>query len=359
LEKTIKKQRIGGLKVVEEGACVASSFPGGETRLGADICAPLAQQKINLTFLTHLAGGQGRHSSTVFCTEFEAGAGSHTLIEACQGNLGRCRFYDETCIVSLYPHDQNPEITGHFLHSLARARVMVRGLASSPSAISGVISLGDKKRAIEQLFKEFHFPTYDSPGEFYAAQLPPKELVRAVVAAYQEKIIKIYCLVKEMDIDLWEVSVPSSRALEELGGALMDMGERSFRLPFLVALPALDKPELRVAFGVRAEVPAPKRAEEIQQLLSSHLPGLSARLITPAAVIFVHGPHFGDRYGIAQTLAEALERAAVTLLGLSCAVSSISVMIKQQELNAALRVLEQTFEVPDCQPVQRRDGDKQ
>jgi aspartokinase len=359
LEKTFKKQKIGGLKVVEEGACVASSFPGAETRLGSDICAPLAHQKINLTFLTHLAGGQGRDSSTVFCTELEAGAGSHTLIEACQGGRGRCRFYDETCIVSLYPHDKHPEITGHFLHSLARARVMVHGLASSPSAISGVISLGDKKRAIEQLFKEFHFPTYDSPAEFYAAQLPPKELVRAVVAAYQEKVIKIYCLVKEMDIDLWEISIPSSRALEELGGALVDMGERGIRLPFLVALPALEKNELRVAFGVRAETPAPERAEEIREILSSHLPGLSARLITPAAVIFIHGPHFGDRYGIGHTLTEALKRAPVTLLGLSCAVSSISVMIKQQELNAAVRVMEQTFEVPHCQPVHRRGGDKQ
>jgi aspartokinase len=359
LEKTIKKQRIGGLKVVEEGACVASSLPGAETRLGADICAPLAQQKINLTFLTHIAGGQGRDSSTVFCTELEAGAGSHTLIEVCQGGRGLCRFFPETCIVSLYPHDQRIKITGHFLHSLAQARVMVHGLASSPSAISVVISLGGKKRAIQQLFKEFHFPSYNSPAEFYAAQLPPQELVRAVVATYQEKVIKIYCLVQEVDIDLWELSIPSPGALDEFGGALVDMEERGFRLPFLVALPALDNKELRVSFGVRAQAPAAERAEEIQHLLSSHLPSVPARFTTPVAAIFVHGPHFGDRYGISHTLVEALERARVTLLGLSCTVSSISVIIKQQELSAAVQVLEHTFEVPHCQPVQSRNGKDQ
>jgi aspartokinase len=359
LEKTIKKQKIGGLKVVEEGACVASSFPGGQTRLGADICAPLAQHKINLTFLTHIAGGQGRDSSTVLCTELEDGAGSHTLVEASQGGRGLCRFYGETCIVSLYPHDQHPEITGQVLRSLARARVRVHGLASSPSAISGVVSLGDKNRAVQQLFKEFHFPTYDSPADFYAAQLPPQELVRAVVAQYQEKVIKIYCLVQEVDIDLWELSIPSPLALGELGGALVDMGERGFRLPFLVALPALERNELRVSFGVRAEAPAAQRSAEIEQLLGAHLPGLPALLASPVAAIFVHGPHFGDRYGIGQTLVEALERAQVTLLGLSCTVSSISVIITQQELNAAVQVLEHTFEVPRCQPVQCRNGEKQ
>lgn len=335
---------------------MASSSPGAETRLGRDICAPLAQEKINLTFLTHIAGTQGRDSSTVFCTEIEAGAGSHTLIEAGQGGRGLCRFFGNTCIISLYPHDKHPEITGHFLHSLAQAKVLVHGLGSSPSAISGVISLGGKKRAIERLFQEFHFPSYASPAEFYAAQLPPQELVRAVVAQYQEKVIKIYCLVRESDIDLWEVSIPSPLALGELGEALVDMGDRGLRLPFLVALPALAKKELRVSFGVRAQTPAAKRAEEIEHLLSSHLPGLAARLTTPVAAIFVHGPHFGDRYGISHTLTEALERARVNLLGLSCTVSSISVIIKEQELNAAVQVLEHTFDVPQCQSVQSREG---
>jgi len=64
------------------------------------------------------------------------------------------------------------------------------------------------------------------------------------------------------------------------------------------------------------------------------------------AGIFLHGPHFGDRYGIAHSLVEGLDRARVTILGLSCTVSSISVIIRQQELAPALLVLSKRFEGP-------------
>ncbi|MDD3581134.1 MAG: ACT domain-containing protein, partial [Desulfobacca sp.] len=330
---------------------MASSSPPTKTRLGRGICAPLAQQKINLTFLTHVAGRRGQNSNTVFCTELQAGVSSQSLVQSHDGGSGIFRLFSETCIVSLYPHDQRPEITGHFLRSLAQARVILHGLASSPSAISAVISSSSRDRALRQLFRQFQFPTYQSPAEFYAAQPPPQELVRAVVAAYQEKVIKIYCLVQEVDLDLWEVSLPSPPALEAFGGALVALGQKGLKLPFLLALPALDNQELRFAFGLCAHPPADDQAAEIEQIFKNHLSGLIVRRQNPVAAIFVHGPHFGDRYGIVHTLVEALERDQVTILALSCTVSSISVIIKQPELAPAVQMLEATFEVPGCQPV--------
>jgi aspartokinase len=65
--------------------------------------------------------------------------------------------------------------------------------------------------------------------------------------------------------------------------------------------------------------------------------------LTPVAGIFLHGPHFGDRYGIAQVLTEALEQAHVSLLALSCTISTISIIIRQHELAAAQVVLGHTF----------------
>jgi aspartokinase len=64
------------------------------------------------------------------------------------------------------------------------------------------------------------------------------------------------------------------------------------------------------------------------------------------AGIFLHGPHFGDRYGIAHALVEALEQVHVSILALSCAVNSISVIIRQHELPPALLVLGKIFEAP-------------
>jgi aspartokinase len=64
------------------------------------------------------------------------------------------------------------------------------------------------------------------------------------------------------------------------------------------------------------------------------------------AGVFLHGPHFGDRYGVVYPFLQALARAKVSLIALSCTVSSISAIIKQQELGVAVQVLEETFEAP-------------
>lgn len=357
MEETIKKRKVGGLKVVEEGACVASSFPSAATPLGG-ITASLARQRINLSFLAYVAGNARQESNLALCTELQAGASSHSLVQT-DWQRGLLQLFSGTCIVSLYPHDQKAEITGHFLRSLARARVILHGLGSSPAAISGVMSIGSRDRAIQQLFEQFQFPAYQSPAEFYAAQLPPAELVRAVVAAYQEKVIKIYCLVQEVGLELWELHLPSVQALEDFGVALVAIGEKGIRLPFLVALPAPNKNALRICFGLGANPPGGDQAKEIARILNFHLPGCGAQRYLPAAAIFVHGPHFGDRYGIAHTLVDALERAQVTPLALSCTVSSLSVIIKQAELAPAVAILEKTFEVPRGQPVPCRGRNKQ
>jgi aspartokinase len=61
------------------------------------------------------------------------------------------------------------------------------------------------------------------------------------------------------------------------------------------------------------------------------------------AALYIHGPHFGDRYGIALTLVKALESSGVSLLAMGCTVSSISVIIREEDLTAAVQALEATF----------------
>jgi aspartokinase len=62
------------------------------------------------------------------------------------------------------------------------------------------------------------------------------------------------------------------------------------------------------------------------------------------AALFIHGPHFGDRYGIASTFVEGLQRAGVAILAMSCTVSSISAIIAEIELDSAMRTLDKIFQ---------------
>jgi aspartokinase len=333
--------RIGGLKVLEGGACVVSSSPRGEDRLADRVCAPLAQSKINLTFLTHVAGDR-----EVLCTAGEAGEAALTLLKTHTEPGGHANLHPGASILSLYPHDKRPEIIGNFIRSLARARVIIHGLASSPAAISAVFSSRRKKAVVQQLFQDFRFSSFDSPQDFFEAQPPPEEYVQKVVATYQEKTIKVYWIVPQPDLDLWGMSISSAEILEGLANALMDLADLGLKVPFLVALPGLEGKEFIVSFSTARPQAAGDQGEEVRRLLKKQLPEARPMRLTPVAGIFLHGPHFGDRYGITHTLLEALERARVTILALSCTISSISLIIRQQELAAAQLVLGKTFAAP-------------
>ncbi len=335
--------RIGGLKVMEGGACVVSSSPPGANRLDVDICAPLAQNRINLTFLAHIAGD---NDYQVLCTAGEAGETAFTLLKSHAVPETAVQFKPAAAVLALYPHDKRPEIIGNFIRSLARARVMLHGLASSPSAISAVLSSRRTKAIVRQLFENFQFSSFASPQDFFAAQPPPAELVEKVVATYQEKVIKVYCIVPLPDLDLWGASISSAASLEGFAAVLMDLGELGLQLPFLAAIPELASKEFLVSFSTRRNQSGEDQSEAVRGILRRRLPDIRLMHLTPVAGLFLHGPHFGDRYGIAHTLVDALEKAHISLLALSCTISSISLIIRQQELAAAQLVLGNTFAAP-------------
>ena len=346
----VDRIRIGGLKVLEEGACVVSSSPLADSRLGPEVCAPLARNRINLTFLTHVAGDR-----EVLCTASGAGEASLTLLKSHAGPGGALTLQPGTSILAVYPHDQRPEVIGTFIRSLARARVVLHGLASSPSAIAVVLSSARVKAAVHQLFDHFLFPGFSAPAEFFGAQAPPQEYLEKVVATYQEKVIKVYCIIPQPDLDLWGMSIASADILAGFAEALMEMGQLGLAIPFLVALPGLGGKEFILSFSTARRQPASHRLEacatgdhgsEVRRILTHHVPDLRPMRLTPVAGIFLHGPHFGDRYGIAHSLVSALENAHISLLALSCTISSISLIIRQQELAAAQVILGNTFAAP-------------
>jgi hypothetical protein len=317
---------------------VVASFPQDEWGLAARLCAPLALNRINLSLFSHVAADR-----EVLCTAARGGEAAAALIKSQGGEEAAVELHPAAAILSLYPHDKRPEVIGSFIRSLAQARVIIHGLASSPSAISAVLSSGRTRIAVRRLFDNFFFPAFESPEVFFAAQAPPEELVRKVVADYQEKVVKVYWILPQPDLDLWGLTVSSTEILAGFADTLLDLGRLGLQIPFLVALPGLEGREFILSFSTAGP---PERGAEIRRILAKNLPGLRPMRLTPVAGIFLHGPHFGDRYGIAQTLTEALEQSHISLLALSCTISSISLIIRQHELAAAQLILGRTFAAP-------------
>jgi aspartokinase len=339
LKRAAVRIKVGGLKILEGDVALASSRPGDASRLGSGVCAPLALNQINLTLLAHMAGDGDLGEITLFATASSEGAASFSLLAAHNPVGCSLRRQPNVTVLSLYPHNQHPGVAANLLLSLRGDKIVLHGLASSPAALVAIFAAEAGDRVIQALFEHFVFSSYPSPPEFQAAQSIPAAYLREVVASYQEKIIKIYYLQQQSGLDLWRWRLPHS-ALEDLSAGLLALGDAGLKVPLLLAVP---EPGQALLFSF--STPREQR-DKVRLILGTHLPGLEPRLCPEVAEIVIHGPHFGERYGIAAAFVQALEKVHIPLMALSCAVSSISAIVRDQDLAQAAQVLEDTFAVP-------------
>ena len=312
---------------------MVSSNAGDHSLLAKGICSPLALNKINLNFLAHIALDESDSFLTALCTEGSAGRASSSLIEV----GGVVDLHENVSILSVFPHDQRPQVTGLLLDALAKKKIPLQGMASSPSAVSSIVSTAETEGAIATLFEAFEFPAYRSPSDWYAAYEGKEHLLQKIIASYREKVVRIYDIVQQSDLELWSLIVDQGD-LAKLGEGLTALGQWDRRMPFIIGLPT---PENKLVFALCL---SEGQDSHIRETFSSHLEAPVLAHYSPVAALFIHGPHFGDRYGIAHTLVRALESRGVSLRALACTVSSISVIIREEELVAAVEALEATFQ---------------
>ena len=89
---------------------MASSSPLEDNRLGPAVCAPLARQRLNLTFFTHVAGDR-----EVMCTASHSGEAALTLLQSQADPQASLALQPGTSILAVYPHDKRPEVIGTFI----------------------------------------------------------------------------------------------------------------------------------------------------------------------------------------------------------------------------------------------------
>ncbi len=66
----------------------------------------------------------------------------------------------------------------------------------------------------------------------------------------------------------------------------------------------------------------------------------------PVSVVHFHGPHYGDRYGIAETVFQTL-RGEVKPIACAFSGATVYLVFNPDEVDAAIQLLSQTFETPE------------
>ena len=117
------------------------------------------------------------------------------------------------------------------------------------------------------------------------------------------------------------------------------------RMPFLVSKSSPDAESIYFAFCFAASY-----RDAVKEALGRNLPDVDLFCHGPVSVFFLHGPHFGDRYGIANACVRSLRNADIAPLALSCAVSSVSVVIDGEDSKRSLEALSSSFRIPARKP---------
>jgi aspartokinase len=331
----MKKIQLGGIKILEGQSRIESSCDYANDGL-ARMCHQLGVERINLSLLTHIADDGHGKSATTLCTESASGFAAYFLVKLDASSV--VDVLHNVCILSSFPHDRRPLIAGALFELLARERIYPIALASSPSAISVLTPSADTKSVIDGLFRSFEFPDYRSPIEWHAAYLGKEQMFRDVVGSYEEQDIKVYAILDQTGLDLWTFRL-NSMWMGQMGTALRELDGLGLKMPFFVAHWYQDR-GLIISLCLAAS-----HREDIRRVIVERLP-YAASSHRDAAAVFLHGPHFGDRHGIASELTGSLHEAGIKPLAVSCTVHSISVVLKPEDLRPGVHAISTRFHVP-------------
>lgn len=162
------------------------------------------------------------------------------------------------------------------------------------------------------------------------------------IAVYWEKSVKTYGFCVETGLCL----IRAPLAIAEAGDAVRALADLSGgRMPFKLVLfncCANGRSWLHLLLGAewRAD------AFDFFKAFTNRNPGFSCQVEEPVEMLYFHGPHFGDRHGIAHQAARMLRQRGIRLLAMGCAGSCVHLILPKNSVKAACDALGGCFLVP-------------
>jgi len=335
--------RLSAFKILKGVARISLIDLNGESRFPAEFCRLMAGEKINLLFLTC-----GNHDGCWGLTLAVDNSSSQNVLDLIERNFSNPRIhFAKSGILSLFPHRNDPSVTGSLFQALDMTGIEPYALAYSNSAISVILQNDAIETTTSALFEPFEFSAYRTPADWKLAQKGKEQLFKEVVASYQEKKPKVYNLEWKANQNLLRV-ILKNYEISPMGNAFINFARKGFHLPFLTSSPSKEQNELMLYICV-----SDNDQKIYLDLIKESLPEAVFTRTAPVAVFSTNGPHFGDRYGIACELLTAFAEAKIDLLALGCAIASISGIVPADQLEATTQAIQKCFEVPS---VIRKEG---
>jgi aspartokinase len=157
------------------------------------------------------------------------------------------------------------------------------------------------------------------------------------IAVYWEQPIKTYGFQKVTDLVLVEFSYPLKQ-ITSLGRTLSQDALQKVKAEFIIVQECGETISITLCLS--------EKEYKDYWVSVADAPGSTPCKYTyPVGIIYFHGPHFGDRYGIAEATFSTLSEADIEIVASGCSASSVFVVLAQDDIARAENVLNHTFEV--------------
>jgi aspartokinase len=162
------------------------------------------------------------------------------------------------------------------------------------------------------------------------------------IAVYKEERVKVYGITEKTGLALAILSFPANQ-IEQWGqrlALLEDLIQRFELVTYHAARKEMT--ELHLLFDQ-------KWNEPLKETVSRWVkPGQPAELSLkqPVDILYLHGPHFQDRFGIADIAFMALRQNGIDILVSGCAGTSMYLVIPEDHGRRTLKILSEPFLIP-------------
>jgi aspartokinase len=144
--------------------------------------------------------------------------------------------------------------------------------------------------------------------------------------------------------DLAKIGIMSIPDRPGVAGSILGaLGDRGINCPFIVHTIDLNELDNIVICVARGQLPIALK------VLDTARETVGAKEVVhdgEVGMVTIFGPHFGERPGVAGTMFSALASAGINILAISTSISSLSCLIDVDDMDAAMRALEEAFELP-------------
>jgi len=162
------------------------------------------------------------------------------------------------------------------------------------------------------------------------------------IAVYWEENIRTYGIQVEKDLCLARVDLLPGQ-LAELGQQITELGQDKTK--FRLILAHQYEPEV---LSISIVVQESFRQRLLEFSTRPFVQDLSRSFVidSPVEMLYFHGPHFGDRYGIADMAGHALQKKDIRYIVMGCWAASVHLIFPENVADKAKMALASVFQTP-------------